>query len=134
MATAVDVRFHELDPYGHVNHTVYLIYLEVARVELLAAHGVELTELAARTGAQLVVVGIEVDYLAPALAGDQLSVTCEVVEQRRASVRFRQAVVRGDRELVRARVRTAVLDAQGRPRALPDELRRALAPRASVTS
>lgn len=134
MATAVDVRFHELDPYGHVNHTVYLTYLEVARVELLAAHGVELTELAARTGTQLVVVGVEVDYLAPAMAGDRLTVTCEVVEQRRASVRFRQAVVRGDHALVRARVRTAVLDGQGRPRGLPDELRSALAPHAVATS
>ena len=128
MPTAVDVRFHELDPYGHVNHTVYLTYLEVARVDLLAAHGVELLDLAARTGAQLVVVGIEVDYLAPAVAGDRLTVTCEVVERRRATVRFHQTVRRGDRELVRARVRAAVLDAAGRPRALPEALLAALAP------
>ena len=128
MPTAVDVRFNELDPYGHVNHTVYLTYLEVARVDLLAAHGVELIDLATRTGAQLVVVGVEVDYLAPAVAGDRLTVTCEVAERRRASVRFHQTVRRGDRELVRARVRAAVLDADGRPRALPEALLAALEP------
>jgi len=128
MTTEVAVRFNELDPYGHVNHTVYLTYLEVARVELLAAHGVELTELAARTGAQLVVVGVEVDYLGAAVAGDRLTVTCEVAERRRATVRFRQTVRRGDRVLVRARVRAAVLGPDGRPRAIPDALQAALAP------
>ncbi len=128
MPTEVDVRFNELDPYGHVNHTVYLTYLEVARVELLAAHGVELTALAARTGAQLVVVRLEVDYLGAAVAGDRLTVTCQVVERRRATARFRQTVRRGDRELVRARVRAAVLDTDGRPCAIPDELRAALTP------
>ncbi len=134
MAVTVDVRFNELDAYGHVNHTVYLTYLEVARVALLADRGVELTELASRTGAQLVVVSLEVDYLGAALAGDRLTVTCEVVERRRASVWFSQSIRRADHPLVQARVRTAVLDADGHPRALPEELLAALTPAPSATS
>ena len=122
MPTTLRVRFHELDPYGHVNHAVYLTYLEVARIDHLAARGVELLELEGRTGAQLVVVGIEVDYLAPAGAGDELTVTCALHERRRASARFVQEVHRGTTVLVRARVRTATIDAMGRPMALPEEL------------
>ena len=37
--TTIKVRFHELDPYGHVNHGVYLNYFEAARIEVLDAVG-----------------------------------------------------------------------------------------------
>ncbi len=126
MPTTLRVRFHELDPYGHVNHAVYLSYLEVARIDHLAARGIDLLELTARTGAQLVVVGIEVDYLAPAAARDELTVTCRLHERRRASARFDQEIRRGGTVLVRARVRTATIDPAGRPMALPTELLAAL--------
>ena len=126
MPTTLRVRFHELDAYGHVNHAVYLSYLEVARIDHLAARGIDLLELTARTGAQLVVVGIEVDYLAPAAARDELTVTCRLHERRRASARFDQEIRRGGTVLVRARVRTATIDPAGRPMALPTELLAAL--------
>ncbi len=31
----IKVRFYELDPYGHVNHSVYIQYFEAARAEWL---------------------------------------------------------------------------------------------------
>ncbi len=34
-STELKVRFSELDPYGHVNHAVYLNYLEIGRIEAL---------------------------------------------------------------------------------------------------
>ncbi len=126
MSTTVRVRFHELDPYGHVNHAVYLTYLEAARIDHLAARGVELLRLAAETGAQLVVVGLEVDFLAAAVAGDELEVTCSVLERRRASTWFTQEIRRGPTVLVRARVRTATLDRHGRAARQPAALVAAL--------
>lgn len=126
MSTMVRVRFHELDPYGHVNHAIYLSYLEAARIDLLAARGLDLLRLAAETGAQLVVVGLEVGFLAPAVAGDELEVTCRVLERRRASVWFRQEIRRGPAVLVRARVRTATLDRDARAAPLPAALMAAL--------
>ena len=35
----INVRFYELDPYNHVNHSVYVQYCEVARVEWLTDVG-----------------------------------------------------------------------------------------------
>ncbi|TVP70885.1 MAG: acyl-CoA thioesterase [Nitriliruptor sp.] len=122
MPTTLRVRSHELDPYGHVNHAVYLTYLEVARIDHLAVRGIDLLELAGRTGAQLVVAGIEVDELAAAVAGDELTVTCTLQERRRAPARFVQEIHREATVLVRARVRTAMIDPAGRPVALPEEL------------
>lgn len=126
MSTWVRVRFHELDPYGHVNHAVYLTYLEVARIDHLAVRGIELLRLSAQTGAQLVVVGIEVDFLAPATAGEELEVTCTLLERRRASARFVQQIRRDGTVLVRARVRTATIDPSGRATAMPEPLVAAL--------
>ena len=33
--TTIRVRFYELDPYNHVNHSVYVSYFESARVEFV---------------------------------------------------------------------------------------------------
>jgi acyl-ACP thioesterase len=37
--TSVKVRFYELDPYDHVNHTNYFAYFETARIEYLSELG-----------------------------------------------------------------------------------------------
>ena len=45
MATHVTehrVRFHELDPYDHVNHAMYVTYFEIGRVDALDAIGLGL--------------------------------------------------------------------------------------------
>ncbi len=126
MSTSLAVRFHELDPYGHVNHTVYLTYLEVARVEHLESRGISLLSLAEETGVQLVVTEVGARFHAPALSGDRLEVTCDLVERRRASARFHQEVLRDGQQLVRADIRTATVDRRGRPCAMPEELVAAL--------
>ncbi|MEX2551029.1 MAG: thioesterase family protein [Nitriliruptoraceae bacterium] len=126
MSTSLAVRFHELDPYGHVNHAVYLTYLEVARVERLERRGISLLGLAERTGVQLVVAEVTARYLAPAVAGDRLEVTCLLAERRRASARFHQEIRRNGDLLLEAAVRTATLDRHGRPCAMPGELVAAL--------
>ena len=126
MSTTLAVRFHELDPYGHVNHVVYLTYLEVARVEHLEGRGISLLDLSARTGTQLVVTELTARYLAPAVAGDRLEVTCTLTELRRASARFHQEIRRDGDALLQAEVRTATLDRDGRPRAMPRSLAAAL--------
>ena len=41
-ASRVTVRWQDLDPLGHVGHTVFLAYLEEARNALLDAHGIAL--------------------------------------------------------------------------------------------
>ena len=71
--TAITVRSGEIDSFGHVNHAVFLHYLEHARVEALEAAGFPWTALAER-GWQLYVVRVEVDYVAEARRGDRLLV------------------------------------------------------------
>ncbi len=125
--TSLAVRFNEIDPYGHVNHAVYVTYLEVGRTDALAACGIPL-EVMAERGYQMVVTHIDVRFRRPAEAGQVVTVETEVGELRRASGMWRQRILRGDEVLVTAEVTAAVTDARGRPSKPPEWLFPALEP------
>ncbi len=78
--TTLDVRFNELDPYGHVNHSVYVTYCEVGRTDALTACGIPLQAMADQ-GFQLVVTRIDVRYRGAATAGDTLVVETAIGSQ-----------------------------------------------------
>ncbi len=123
--TTIRVRFHELDPYGHVNHAVYLSYFEQARVELLDEIGFGLTRLR-DMGYNLLVVDVRVRFLAPARSGDVLEIASSVTDLRPASSRWAQTMRRGDDVIATNDVRAAITDLDGRPTRAPDELAAAL--------
>jgi acyl-CoA thioester hydrolase len=120
------VRFHELDPNGHVNHGVYADYLETARIELLESLGFGPAVLAER-GIHLVVVELRIRFRRPAGAGDLLTITTSVAELARASSWWSQRLHRGDELLAEADVRSSATDASGRPCRPPADLVAALA-------
>ena len=102
--TDISVRFADLDPYGHVNHAMFVTYLEVARTEALSEIGLALQDLLA-DGYQIVVVDLSIKYLRSAKLGDVVTVDTRVDEIRGASSRWRAArrlpCLRGRRAEVR---------------------------------
>ncbi len=62
----VPVRYRDLDPADHVNHAVYVSYLEAARVEYL----VSVLEFDP-SEVSFVVAGLEIEYNRPIVAGDE---------------------------------------------------------------
>jgi tol-pal system-associated acyl-CoA thioesterase len=118
---ATRVRFHECDLYGHVNHAVYLQYLETARVQLLRDHALPIEELR-RRGVNLVVRRLSIEYLKPAFLDDSLEVATEVLRMRGSSGAFRQVVARGADRIADATVEWACVGNDGRPVRLPAEL------------
>lgn len=124
--TSLGVRFYELDPYGHVNHSVYVQYFEAARVEWLADVGFPLEKLQA-DGVQIVVTDLHIQYMGSAGSGDLLTIESDLVELRRASMSFRQRILRGGEVLVEQTITAATISAEGRPIRVPAELADALA-------
>ncbi len=110
----IEVRFSELDPYGHLNHAVYATYFETARVIALREVDLDLVALAA-DGIQFVVTQVVLDYKRPAMANDVVTITTEVSEVRRASTVWGQRMLRGDDVLATATVRSAIIDDRGKP-------------------
>lgn len=70
-ATPIELRFSDLDLYGHVNSVVYFTYIETARVKLFSAFFTELTDRHIFT----LVAHAECDYKIPILLGDTLIVS-----------------------------------------------------------
>jgi acyl-CoA thioester hydrolase len=119
------VRFHELDPNGHVNHGVYANYLETARIELLDSLGFGPQVMADR-GVHMVVVELRLRFRRPAGAGDTLTVETSIEQMGRASSWWSQRILRDDVVVADADVRSAATDATGRPCRPPADLAAAL--------
>ncbi|MGA9595180.1 MAG: thioesterase family protein [Acidimicrobiia bacterium] len=123
--TELVVRFYELDPYEHVNHSVYIQYFEAARVEWLTSVGFALETLK-KDGVQLVVTELHTRYLGSAGPSERLTVESELVELRRASMTFDQRIRRGDELLVTQTITAATVSRTGRPVRVPAALAAAL--------
>lgn len=123
--TRLQVRWSELDPYGHVNHAVYLTYLEHARIAALESIGWGMGTIESR-GFRVVVVRADLRFRASAAGGDELAVVSGIAELRPASSVWRQEIRRGSEVIVEAEITGACTDLEGRPRRVPSELQEAL--------
>jgi YbgC/YbaW family acyl-CoA thioester hydrolase len=121
----LSVRWSELDPYGHVNHAVYLTYLEQARLAALESIGWSMAAIEG-LGCRVVVARADLRFRQAAGAGDELVVTSGIDELRPASSRWRQQIRRGDQVLLEAEIHGACTDFAGRPRRVPGVLQEAL--------
>jgi acyl-CoA thioester hydrolase len=124
--TPIDVRWAELDPYHHVNHATYLSYFEHARIAALDTIGWDMITLE-REGFRVVVVGVDVRFRAPAVAGERLEVRSKVTHIGASASTWRQTLNRSTEVLVEATVEAACTDLEGRPVRMPQGLRTALA-------
>lgn len=114
------VRHYEVDEYGHVNHANYVHYLEVGRVEALAAVGLSLPEMR-RQGYLIVAVALGIRYHAPAYPGETLEIVTAIREIRGARSIWAQEIreVASGRLLVTAEVTGAFTTHAGRAVRMP---------------
>jgi acyl-CoA thioester hydrolase len=122
------VRYAETDAMGFVYHTHYLVWCEVGRTSLLRELGTSYAELE-RQGVFLAVSQAEIRYHAPARYDDLIRVDTRLGGVRSRGVIFDYEVEDAStrRRLATARTHLVCLDAAGRPRLLPSDLRLRLA-------
>lgn len=118
----VRVYYEDTDFGGVVYYANYLKFIERGRSEALRALGVDQVALK-EAGLAFVVRRLTAEYLSPARYDDLVEVVTEITEVGGASVGMVQAVRRGDVALFRATVQVACMDAAGRPRRLPTDVR-----------
>jgi acyl-CoA thioester hydrolase len=119
----VRVRYAETDAAGHVYYANYLIYFEVARVELLRALGHPITTMEA-DGVLLPVVEVRLKYLRPAHLEDLLDVSVSVESVGPASFALDYEVCRDGLLLASGWTRLAVCERDsGRAVPMPGWLR-----------
>ncbi len=116
------VRDYECDMQGHVNHAVYLNYLEHCRHEFMKTLGLDFSELV-RRGISLVIIRAEVDYKYSLRSGDRFMVGVSIERVSPLRYRFIQDIylLPENKLVLRARVVGTGVGDSGRPQ-LPDEI------------
>jgi acyl-CoA thioester hydrolase len=117
----VRVRYVECDPMGFVHHSVYPVWFELARTELLRESGVAYAELE-KSGTLIVVVKLEVNYKKPARYDDLLDVTAMVTKVGGVRIEHDYEIRRGAELLCTGNTTLACLDREGRLTGVPQAL------------
>jgi len=123
----VRVRYRETDQMGVAWHGEYFAWFEVGRTDLLRQRGCTYRELEER-GLRLPVVEAQARYRRPVFYDDLLEIRTRVTRLQGARVDFAYEVHREDTQgpLATGATAHAALDPRGRPRRLPEDLRRRL--------
>lgn len=127
VTTTHRVNYSEVDQMGVVYHANYLVWLDVARCELLRQAGMSYRELEGK-GYFLAVGEVRVRYLRAARYDDPLRVRCWVREVGSRKVAFGYAVEHAEREelLATAIVELLSLSHGFVPTRLPEDVIRML--------
>jgi acyl-CoA thioester hydrolase len=124
----VRVRYAETDQMGMAHHTSYLVWFEAGRTEFIRSRGRSYAQVE-QGGWWLVVVEAYCRYRRPARYDDVLIVRTHLRDLGPATLSFGYQVLRSADGAVLADGHTvhAAVDRTGRPRRIPDDLRRLLA-------
>jgi acyl-CoA thioester hydrolase len=112
------VRYAETDRMGIVYYGSYPTYFEVARSEYMRAKGFPYVKLE-EMGDFLVVAGMEVKYLNPAIYDDLLTIRTSVSDIQSRGVTFNYAIFRGETSIVTGKTRHINVTADRKPQRLP---------------
>jgi acyl-CoA thioester hydrolase len=119
----VDVRYNDLDTYGHVNNVVYGTYCEEARIAYVA-EVLGITEIGEFPA---VVASLNIDFRSSVTEPTSVDVRVWVPELGTSSFTMAYELVQGGRVVAEAETTNVAIDpATGETRALPDEWREAI--------
>ena len=123
--TRVDVRFRDIDAFGHVNNAVVSSYVELARIRYL----VDVLQVEPIGVMPLILAHISIDFRSPILFSDIVEVGSRVDWLGTTSIGMSHELTAaaGGRELARSSSVLVTYDyQQSRPMPVPDDWRRAL--------
>ena len=120
-AIEIRARYPECDPMGVVHHSVYPIWFELGRTEMLRARGGNYRDLEAE-GVFLAVVRLEVRYRRPARYDDLMRLETELRVAGPVKIEHAYRLYRGDELLAEGATTLACLNREGQARPIPESL------------
>ena len=117
----VQPRYNETDQGGVVHHSIYPVYFEMGRTELLRANGLAYKDLEA-AGVFFVIAELHIKYRRPALYDEKLELltTCTGVSASKVEHTYELTRPLTGELLAEAQSILACIDANGKLRRIPD--------------
>jgi acyl-CoA thioester hydrolase len=119
------VRYAETDQMGVVYHTNYLIWCEMGRTDFIRSRGMSYAEIE-KSGTLLAVADLSARFHGAARYEDLIRVETSLADVQSRLIVFDYLVTNAETgaRLVTARTSLVSVDAAGKPRALPADIRR----------
>ena len=122
--TSLQVRFRDIDAFGHVNNAVFFSYVELARIRYLLD---VLVPDEPFDRLQLILARVELDYRSPIAFGDEVAVDTRVDRVGRTSFAMSHRMTVGDGQRLVGDVQTVLVAYDydsARPIPVPEDWRR----------
>lgn len=126
VVTAVEVRYAETDQQGVAYHANFLVWMEIGRTRFLAALGLPYGGLEAR-GLVFSVLEARCRYSGAVRYEDRVEIATRLTDLRSRTVTFGYRLSVEGRPVASAETTLIALDAERRPRRIPQDVAAALA-------
>jgi acyl-CoA thioester hydrolase len=125
--TRVRVRYAETDQMGVVYYANYLVWMEVARVELCKALGFRYRDMELEDGVMLAVIEAQCRYLHPARFDEEVILDTRIAEANSRVVEFtyEMRLADGGRKLATGSTRHIFCNREMKPVRMPEKYRAA---------
>ena len=119
------VRYAETDQMGVVYHANYLIWCEMGRTDFIRRRGMSYADME-RAGTLLAVVDVNARFHGSARYEELVRVTTTMADFQSRLIVFDYLITNAEtgQRLVTAQTSLVSIDATGRPRALPENIRK----------
>ena len=122
----VKVYYEDTDSGGVVYYANYLKFLERARSEAIYTLGFTNSGLLEKHNILLIVKSCNIEYKKPAKFEDKINIISEVISFTKTSFTMRQFILRKNELITEANVHIVIVDKNGKPSKIPEELKNKL--------
>ena len=122
----VKVYYEDTDSGGVVYYANYLKFLERARSEAIYTLGFTNSGLLEKYNILLIVKSCNIEYKKPAKFEDKINIISEVISFTKTSFTMKQCILRNNELITEANVHIVIVDKNGKPSKIPEELKKKL--------
>ena len=122
----IKVYYEDTDAGGVGYYANYLKFLERARSEAIHSLGFSNKGLLENHGILLIVKSCNIQYKQPAQLEDLLEISSEATSFTKTSILMKQLILKNKDIISEAEVHLVAVDNKGKPKKIPDELKRKL--------
>ena len=122
----VKVYYEDTDSGGVVYYANYLKFLERARSEAIYTLGFTNSGLLEKYNILLIVKSCNIEYKKPAKFEDKINIISEVISFTKTSFLMKQNISRNNELITEANVHIVIVNKNGKPSKIPEELKQKL--------